>query len=96
MLLLMHATSTELAGDYLKQRQKECAFKLAEEEAALRTSIEATHDAALKSLQRDIAREQVNHRLRQRETQTSAANTGPIAFQKCVIYSLYTIKIRGH
>ena len=65
--LLMHAKSTELAGSYLEQRQKECAVKLAAEEAALRTSIEATHDTALKSLHRDISREQTKLSLLQRE-----------------------------
>ena len=72
----MHAKSTELAGSYLEQRQKECAAKLAAEEAALRTSIEATHDSALKYLQRDVAREQAKLSLLQREAQTSAASKG--------------------
>jgi hypothetical protein len=72
---------TELGGNYLEQRQKEHAAKLAEEEAALRTSIEATHDTALKSLHRDIAREQGKLSLQQREAQTSAASKGHVTEQ---------------
>jgi len=43
---------TELAGNYLEHRQKEHADKLEEEAAALRTTLQAKHDTALRSLQR--------------------------------------------